>query len=95
MIAVKEEDNKQEESSQPPSQNEGAGTVKSVGFLDSNKEDVQSCTFPALKSKVERSVKADESETTKEHLIEICKVVIEKELGNKSLEVIDVNSELS
>ena len=60
--------------------------MKSADFPHSNKKDTQSSSFPVLKCNV------DESETTKEHLIEICKVVIEEELGSKSLEVLDINS---
>ena len=63
--------------------------MKSVDFPNSNKENTRSSSFPVLKCNI------DESEITKEHLIEGCKVVIKEELDNKSLKVLDINSELS
>ena len=86
-LTVERKDNAQEENPQPPSQDQEASIVKSANFPHNNKKDTQSSFFPVLKYNI------DESETTKEHLIEICKVVIEEELDNKSLKVLDINSE--
>ena len=66
-IAIEGKDNKQEESPQPPSQDQEASTVKSVDFPNSNKENAQSSAFPALKYKVEES--GDEIEQSKAPII--------------------------